>query len=136
VRAGQRRVCSAAADNRPLPRGFDKATASADIGVRETARDNDFIGSGDRTRYVVDAAGNGSSIEVELRYQPIAPGGAQSDAYDAGAEAVRVAQRTVVARRSLLSICERQPIKPTQLHFRVAAFPGRLSRRTALTRSG
>lgn len=60
-------------DNRLLPRGFDKTSASDDIAVRGPARaDPDFLAAGDRVRYVVDAPGAGPlTIEAELRYQPI-----------------------------------------------------------------
>ena len=45
-------------DNRLLPRGFDKATAAADIAVRgEAASDEDFGADGDRVRYLVDVSG-------------------------------------------------------------------------------
>jgi hypothetical protein len=59
---------------RLLPRGFDKATANADIAVRGHAVDDGtFTGGGDRVRYVVPLAqAQGPfAIEVELRYQPI-----------------------------------------------------------------
>ena len=61
-------------DNRLLPRGFDKATASDDIAVRGGARgDVDFGAARDHVRYVI---GLGSStgpyrIEVALRFQTI-----------------------------------------------------------------
>ena len=61
-------------DNRLLPRGFDKATADAEIGVYGgAARDADFAGGGDVVRYVVDSAAVSGPllIEVELRYQSI-----------------------------------------------------------------
>ena len=60
-------------DNRLLPRGFDKTSASADIAVRGPASaDPDFLATGDRVRYVVDAPDAGPlTIEAELRYQPI-----------------------------------------------------------------
>ena len=60
-------------DNRLLPRGFDKATAHADVGVYgDASRDADFTGDGDRVRYRVSVAGGGPfAIEVELRYQSI-----------------------------------------------------------------
>lgn len=62
-------------DNRLLPRGFDKATAAADIAVHgEAASDASFSGEGDRVRYLIDT-GNAAGplqIDVELRYQPIA----------------------------------------------------------------
>jgi cytochrome c554/c'-like protein len=62
-------------DNRLLPRGFNKATAADDIAVRGTAAaDDDFDGSGDRLRYIVDvtSASPPFDVEVEVRYQPIA----------------------------------------------------------------
>jgi hypothetical protein len=62
-------------DNRLLPRGFDKATAEADIAVRGAAlTDDTFAAGGDRVRYVVTTAGATGpfTIDVELRYQPIA----------------------------------------------------------------
>jgi hypothetical protein len=62
-------------DNRLLPRGFDKRTAEKDIAVHgAAAADDDFLGGGDRVRYVVDAgrAAGPFQIEVVLRYQPIA----------------------------------------------------------------
>jgi hypothetical protein len=62
-------------DNRLLPRGFDKATASADIAVRgEASSDDDFGADGDRVRYVVDVRRTTGPLQVtvELRYQPIA----------------------------------------------------------------
>ena len=63
-----------AKDNRLLPRGFDKATASPDIMVRGSASaDGDFDGSGDRVRYEIPVpAGRAPyTLEVVLRYQPI-----------------------------------------------------------------
>jgi hypothetical protein len=61
-------------DNRLLPRGFDKASAAAEIGVFGGAiRDADFVGEGDRVRYRVPVAAAGPIVvDVELRYQPIA----------------------------------------------------------------
>jgi hypothetical protein len=61
-------------DNRLLPRGFDKSTAAAEIGVYGNARsDGDFAGGSDRVRYRIPLATSGSfTIEVELRYQTIA----------------------------------------------------------------
>jgi hypothetical protein len=61
-------------DNRLLPRGFDKASAAADIAVHgEAARDGDFTDAGDRVRYNVAVTGTGPYlVEAELRYQPIA----------------------------------------------------------------
>ena len=60
-------------DNRLLPRGFEKSTAPAEIGVYGAAAgDADFAASGDRVRYVVAVSGDGPyRVEVELRYQAI-----------------------------------------------------------------
>mgnify|MGYP006294033617 FL=1 len=63
-----------AKDNRLLPDGFDKATASWEVEVRgEAVEDGDFVGGGDRVRYEVEAsdARGPFSVEVELWYQPI-----------------------------------------------------------------
>jgi len=63
-----------AKDNRLLPKGFDKATAHADIAVHGDAReDADFTGDGDRVRYVVDTAGASApfTVEATLLFQPI-----------------------------------------------------------------
>ena len=61
-------------DNRLLPRGFDKQTASADVAVRGgAAQDQDFTGGGDKLRYSV-ALGNAQGpfrVEVEMLFQPI-----------------------------------------------------------------
>ena len=61
-------------DNRLLPRGFDKRTAGAEIGVYgAAASDADFAGGGDTVRYRVQAAGSGPyRVQVELLYQSIA----------------------------------------------------------------
>ncbi|HEV8395133.1 MAG TPA: hypothetical protein VGQ37_12710 [Vicinamibacterales bacterium] len=61
-------------DNRLLPRGFDKETAAAEIGVYGGAGgDADFMGGGDRVRYrVAIPAGGPYRVEVQLLYQPIA----------------------------------------------------------------
>src|SRR4029453_18549371 len=61
-------------DNRLLPRGFDKASANADIAVLgDAAGDVDFAGGSDRVTYAVDAAADGApfQVEVALRFQPI-----------------------------------------------------------------
>jgi hypothetical protein len=60
-------------DNRLLPRGFDKATAPAEIAVAGGARqDADFGSGGDRVRYRVPVTGAGPyRVDVELRYQSI-----------------------------------------------------------------
>ena len=74
VTTGLLKAVRYAKDNRLLPRGFDKATAGADIAVHgEAADDRDFIGGSDRVRYAVETAGARGSltIEAELLYQPI-----------------------------------------------------------------
>jgi hypothetical protein len=61
-------------DNRILPAGFDKATASADIAVRgEAATDPEFKGGSSTTPYQIPAKGSSGpfKIAVELLYQPI-----------------------------------------------------------------
>ena len=61
-------------DNRILPRGFDKRSATPDIAVIGGASaDEDFTGAGDRVRYSValgDAPGP-FQIDAELWFQPI-----------------------------------------------------------------
>ncbi|HEX7979493.1 MAG TPA: hypothetical protein VF461_12885 [Gemmatimonadaceae bacterium] len=61
-------------DNRILPRGFDKATADADVAVAGDAKtDPGFTGGAARTRYSVDVsrARGPFRIDAELWYQPI-----------------------------------------------------------------
>jgi hypothetical protein len=62
-------------DNRLLPRGFDKATAAADVAVHGTAAtDADFVAGGDRVRYRLDlgdAPRGELRIVAELLYQTI-----------------------------------------------------------------
>ena len=61
-------------DSRLLPRGFDKATADADIAVHGAAADDpDFTASGDRVRYRVDVSQRAGpfTVQAELWYQPI-----------------------------------------------------------------
>ena len=73
-------------DNRLLPRGFDKTTAAAEIGVYGQAKaDADFVGGGDRVHYRIPASASGPlTFEVELRYQSIAYRWAQNlERYDA-----------------------------------------------------
>jgi hypothetical protein len=73
-------------DNRLLPRGFDKTTAAAEIGVYGGARnDADFAGGGDRVRYRIPVSATGRlTIDVELQYQTIAYRWAQNlERYDA-----------------------------------------------------
>jgi hypothetical protein len=63
-------------DNRLLPRGFDKATAGADVAVQGAAvRDADFIGGGDRVRYRIPLGAGEAvplTVEAQLLYQSIA----------------------------------------------------------------
>jgi hypothetical protein len=77
-------------DNRLLPRGFDKATAEADIAVHgDAATDPDFVGGGDRVRYsvAVTAADGPFEVEAELLYQPIGHRWAQNlKSYNSAAE--------------------------------------------------
>ena len=61
-------------DNRLLPRGFDKRTATPDIAVHgEAENDADFTAGGDTIKYSV--ATNGAQgpfqVDVEVWYQPI-----------------------------------------------------------------
>ncbi len=61
-------------DNRLLPHGFDKTTATPDIAVRGAAQsDPAFTDQGDRVKYsvAVGAAAGPFEVEVELLYQPI-----------------------------------------------------------------
>ncbi len=61
-------------DNRILPEGFDKATASHDIAVAgEAAADANFTGGSDRVRLnaPLGSAAGPFTVEVELLYQPI-----------------------------------------------------------------
>jgi hypothetical protein len=61
-------------DNRILPAGFDKNTASADIAVHgEAAGDPAFKGGSNTTRYEIPASGASGhfKIAVELLYQPV-----------------------------------------------------------------
>jgi hypothetical protein len=71
-------------DNRLLPRGFDKRTATREIAVVGAgAADADFSGEGDRVRYRIPMS-TPVTIEVELRFQPIGLRWAQNlAAYDA-----------------------------------------------------
>jgi hypothetical protein len=62
-------------DNRLLPAGFDKGSASKDIAVAgDAAQDPDFTDKGSLVRYSVpaDASAGPFHIEAELWYEPIA----------------------------------------------------------------
>jgi hypothetical protein len=63
-----------AKDNRLLPRGFNKASAPADVAVHgAAATDADFAAGGDRVRYAVATSGAPGpyTITVRLWFQPI-----------------------------------------------------------------
>jgi hypothetical protein len=96
-------------DNALLPRGFEKSTAPAEIGVYGAAAgDADFGASGDRVRYVVDISGDGPySVEVELRYESIGFRWASNlESYDA-AEPKRLSPTTVRCHRHRQSSWQR-----------------------------
>ena len=68
------RAYSYVKDNRLLPAGFDKKTASDDIAVRGLAADDeDFIGGTDQVTYKIDVAGvkGQLNVTVELLYQTL-----------------------------------------------------------------
>jgi hypothetical protein len=100
-------------DNRLLPRGFDKATAHADIAVRgDAASDAAFIGGAHRTRYRVDVASARPpfTVEAKLWYQPIGfrwaqnlrlRPSAESDRFVRYFESMADVSATVLARQSL-----------------------------------
>jgi len=59
-------------DNRILPSGFDKGTASPDIAVQgEALHDPAFIGGSAATRYDIPATAGPFHVSAELQYQPI-----------------------------------------------------------------
>jgi hypothetical protein len=61
-------------DNRLLPEGFDKQSASRDVAVHGDAlEDANFIGGGDRVAYSIDVSKwtGPLEIEAELRFQPV-----------------------------------------------------------------
>jgi hypothetical protein len=98
---------SFAKDNRLLPAGFDKKTAPPEIAPQGTvASDESFGAEGDRTRYIVDigTAAGPLTIEVNVRYQPIAYRWAQNLAgYDASETRRFVAYyRSMAAESSLV----------------------------------
>ncbi|MDO8834166.1 MAG: hypothetical protein Q7V01_01145 [Vicinamibacterales bacterium] len=75
VTTGLLRAVTYLKDNRILPKGFDKATASKDIAVRgRAASDSDFGAGVDRVRYIVDVsqATGPFTVEATLNYQTIA----------------------------------------------------------------
>jgi hypothetical protein len=74
ITTGLLKAVSYVKDNRLLPRGFDKTTASPDVAVHGAAReDRDFASAGDTTRYHVRVgrAQGPFTVDVELLFQPI-----------------------------------------------------------------
>ena len=75
VTTGLLRGVRYAKDNRLLPRGFDKATADAEVAVHGDAeRDADFVGGSDRLSYRVDlgrARAAALRVDITLLYQSI-----------------------------------------------------------------
>ena len=101
-------------DNRLLPRGFDKQTAAAEIGVfGGAAADSDFVGEGDRVRYRVVAA-TAARVDVELHYQPIGYRWAQNLApYDAPEPRKFVAYYDALAHVSSVVVARASsPLRP------------------------
>jgi hypothetical protein len=95
-------------DNRLLPRGFDKSTASADVAVHGAAAgDADFQSGGDRVHYAIDVsnAQGAVTLEAELRYQTISFRWARNLGTYAAAETKRfTAYYDSMARGSSLAI--------------------------------
>src|SRR5205085_12121226 len=100
-----------AKDNRLLPRGFNKATAEADIAVHGGAlNDPDFAGGGDRVRYRVPTGGAAGpfTVDVELRYQVVSYRWAHDLPADDAAEPKRfVGYYEQVAPASSPGLCRR-----------------------------
>jgi hypothetical protein len=79
-------------DNRLLPRGFDKSTASTDVAVQgAAASDANFQSRLDRVRYVLDVskAQGPITLETELRFQTISYRWARNLGAYAAAETTR-----------------------------------------------
>jgi hypothetical protein len=117
VTTGLLRGVRYAKDNRLLPRGFDKRTASAEVAVHgEAEQDANFLAGGDRVRYRLDLGRRPASalhVSAELMYQSIGYRWAENlRAYDApetqrfvryysesiAGTAVQLAQATAEAR--------------------------------------
>lgn len=97
-------------DNRLLPRGFDKSSATSDIAVRgDAASDPDFRDPGDRIRYEVDlgAAASACHVEVRLLYQPIAFRWADTLGAQKSAESARFATMYAAASSSSATVLAR-----------------------------
>ena len=77
-----------AKDNRILPLGFDKATASGDIRVVGAAlNDSDFVGGSDTVTYRISGLQGGNySVDAELLYQSVSHAFAQDLYSDNSAE--------------------------------------------------
>jgi hypothetical protein len=100
-------------DNRLLPRGFDKGSASRDIAVwGDAASDPLFVGGSHRTRYRIDVARSRGPFRVaaELWYQPIGfrwaqnlrlQPAAETERFVAYYESMSSVSATVLARDSL-----------------------------------
>jgi len=74
VTTGLLQAVSYLKDNRILPRGFDKATASHDIAViGDAAADPNFTGQGSTVRYAISTANAAGpfTVQAELWFQPI-----------------------------------------------------------------
>ncbi|MBN1948060.1 MAG: hypothetical protein JW797_20495 [Bradymonadales bacterium] len=114
-------------DNRLLPEGFDKSTASHEIAVwGEALQDADFLGGGDRVRYQVPIAGvqGGLEVEAQLWYQPIghrwavnlAPYDAQEPQRFAGYyQAAAHASAVVLARAATRTRVPEPPPEPQEV---------------------
>jgi hypothetical protein len=108
-----------AKDNRLLPRGFDKATADADIAVHgEAEQDPDFGSGGDRVSYRVDvgqARAPTLRVEVALLYQSIGFRWAENlRAYDAAETQRFVRYYTESAAGSSVMLASERATLPTR----------------------
>ncbi len=99
-----------AKDNRLLPRGFNKETASADVAIHGGAvADADFGAGGDRVRYVLTLPDlqQPLTIQAELRFQTIGYRWAQNlGAYDAAETKRFLTFYEAMARGSSLVIAQ------------------------------
>jgi hypothetical protein len=108
-------------DNRLLPRGFDKSTATPDIAVHGDAfADPSFTDLGDEVLYSINAGTTGGPFEVsvELMYQPIGYRWAHNlERYDAPEprrfvsyfQSMQSNSATVLARSTVTTPRERTP---------------------------
>lgn len=82
-------------DNRLLPAGFDKTTASADVAVMGGAKaDPDFVGGSDDVTYEIDVTGRPGpfTVRAELLYQSLMQGFVQDLRQSSGPEIERFAR--------------------------------------------